>query len=69
MRMIRREGRLRPKHNIYHGGTEARRKPKAENDMTNSGEGTGTGSKLLYEELTEKIIGAAIEVHKAIGQG
>ncbi len=31
--------------------------------------GTGTESKFCYEELTEKIIGAAIEVHKAIGPG
>ena len=30
---------------------------------------TETRSKLLYEELTEKIIGAAIEVHKVIGPG
>ncbi len=26
-------------------------------------------SKLRYEELTEQIIGAAIEVHRAIGPG
>ena len=37
--------------------------------MTSSDEGTGTGSKLIYEQLTEKIIGAAIEVHKTIGPG
>ena len=37
--------------------------------MTSSGEGTGTGSKLLYEKLTEQTIGAAIEVHRAIGPG
>ena len=37
--------------------------------MTTSDEGTGTGSKLIYEQLTEKIIGAAIEVHKMIGPG
>ena len=37
--------------------------------MTTSDEGTGTGSKLIYEQLTEKIIGAAIEVHKTIGPG
>ena len=35
--------------------------------MTTSGEGSGT--KLIYEPLTQKIIGAAIEVHKAIGPG
>ena len=29
----------------------------------------GAKSKLRYEELTEQIIGAAIEVHKAIGPG
>jgi GxxExxY protein len=29
----------------------------------------GTGTKLIYEELTEKIIGAAIEVHRALGPG
>jgi GxxExxY protein len=29
----------------------------------------GAKSKLRYEELTEKIIGAAIEVHRAIGPG
>jgi GxxExxY protein len=32
-------------------------------------EGTGTATKLLHEELTEKIIGSAIEVHRAIGPG
>jgi GxxExxY protein len=30
---------------------------------------TETRSKLLQEELTEKIIGAAIEVHRALGPG
>jgi len=35
--------------------------------MTTSGEGTGT--KLIHENLTEQIIGAAIEVHKFIGPG
>jgi GxxExxY protein len=30
---------------------------------------TETRSKLLYEDLTEKIIGAAIEVHRALGPG
>src|SRR5215467_11814460 len=29
----------------------------------------GAKSKLRYEELTEQIIGAAIEVHRAIGPG
>src|SRR5690348_8394899 len=29
----------------------------------------GTGTKLIYEELTEKIIGAAIEVHRCLGPG
>jgi GxxExxY protein len=32
-------------------------------------EGTGTGKKLIHEELTEKIIGAAIEVHRVLGPG
>jgi GxxExxY protein len=32
-------------------------------------EGSGTGKKLIYEELTEKIIGAAIEVHRVLGPG
>jgi GxxExxY protein len=32
-------------------------------------DGTGTGRKLIHQELTEQIIGAAIEVHKAIGPG
>ena len=32
-------------------------------------ESTGTGTKLRFEELTEQIIGAAIEVHKALGPG
>lgn len=32
-------------------------------------EGAGTGRKLIYQELTEQIIGAAIEVHKAKGPG
>jgi GxxExxY protein len=31
--------------------------------------GTETRSKLLHEDLTEKIIGAAIEVHRALGPG
>jgi len=31
-------------------------------------EGAGTGRKLIYQELTEQIIGA-IEVHRAIGPG
>jgi GxxExxY protein len=30
---------------------------------------TEARSKLLYEDLTEKIIGAAIEVHRALGPG
>jgi GxxExxY protein len=30
---------------------------------------TETRSKLLHEELTEQIIGAAIEVHRALGPG
>ena len=30
---------------------------------------TETRSKLLHEELTEKVIGAAIEVHRALGPG
>jgi len=30
---------------------------------------TETRSKLLHEELTERIIGAAIEVHRALGPG
>jgi GxxExxY protein len=30
---------------------------------------TEARSKLLHEELTEKIIGAAIEVHRALGPG
>ena len=30
---------------------------------------SGSGTQLIYEELTEQIIGAAIEVHKAIGPG
>jgi GxxExxY protein len=32
-------------------------------------EATGTGGKLIYQELTEQIIGGAIEVHRAIGPG
>ena len=32
-------------------------------------EGSGTGAKLKHEELTEKIIGAAIEVHRVLGPG
>lgn len=32
-------------------------------------EGAGTGTKLKSEELTEKIIGAAIEVHRVLGPG
>ena len=35
-----------------------------------SGDGqAGTTRKLIHEDLTEQIIGAAIEVHKAIGPG
>jgi GxxExxY protein len=34
-----------------------------------SGEGPGSGTRLIYEELTEQIIGAAIEVHKTVGPG
>jgi GxxExxY protein len=30
---------------------------------------TETRSKLLHEELTEKVIGAAIEVHRTLGPG
>ena len=37
--------------------------------MTVSGEGTGSGTELIYAQLTEQIIGAAIEVHKIIGPG
>jgi GxxExxY protein len=29
----------------------------------------GTSTKLIHEELTENVIGAAIEVHKALGPG
>jgi GxxExxY protein len=36
--------------------------------MTEDGN-AGHGGKLIYHELTEQIIGAAIEVHKAIGPG
>jgi len=32
-------------------------------------EAAGAGLKLRYEELTEKILGAAIEVHKSLGPG
>jgi len=35
----------------------------------NEGNGTATQPKLIYETLTEQIIGAAIEVHKALGPG
>lgn len=30
---------------------------------------SGSGTKLIYEELTKQIIGAAIEVHKGVGPG
>jgi GxxExxY protein len=36
--------------------------------MLNHGD-TETRSKLLHEELTERVIGAAIEVHRALGPG
>jgi GxxExxY protein len=32
-------------------------------------QGTAVAPKLRYEELTERILGAAIEVHKALGPG
>jgi GxxExxY protein len=31
--------------------------------------GTETRSKLLHEQLTESVIGAAVEVHRALGAG
>jgi hypothetical protein len=31
--------------------------------------GTATQRKLIHEELTEQIIGAAIEVHRILGPG
>ena len=31
--------------------------------------GLATGKKLIHEKLTEQIIGAAMEVHKALGPG
>ena len=34
-----------------------------------SNESGGTGKGLILEELTEQIIGAAIEVHKTVGPG
>ena len=37
--------------------------------MTFHHRGTETRSKLVSEELTEKIIGAAIEVHRVLGPG
>ena len=36
--------------------------------MLNHGD-TETRSKLLHENLTEQVIGAAIEVHRALGPG
>ncbi|HEY2392939.1 MAG TPA: GxxExxY protein [Candidatus Angelobacter sp.] len=35
----------------------------------NANSGLGATTKLKHEELTERIIGAAIEVHKALGPG
>jgi GxxExxY protein len=35
----------------------------------NGNSGLGTATKLKHEELTEQIIGAATEVHKALGPG
>lgn len=32
-------------------------------------DGLAVGRKLIYEKLTEQIIGAAMEVHKALGPG
>jgi len=34
-----------------------------------SSAGAGAQGKLIYQELTERIIGAAMEVHKALGPG
>ena len=31
--------------------------------------GTGTQRKLIHEEITDQVIGAAIEVHRALGPG
>ena len=38
-------------------------------NQVNGNSGFGAASKLKHEELTEQIIGAAIEVHKALGPG
>ena len=41
---------------------------KLEETMLHHGD-TETRSKLLHEDLTESVIGAAIEVHRALGPG
>jgi GxxExxY protein len=66
------------KPNTYHGGThrkmitaETRRRGE-ENKIvihTDQDGGVGAQRKLIHEALTEQIIGAAMEVHKALGPG
>jgi GxxExxY protein len=52
---------------IHHGGTETRR--RAREIGVNMEEAAGMAPKLRYEDLTEQILGAAIEVHKSLGPG
>jgi GxxExxY protein len=50
--------------------TEARRHgEKQKNIGVNMAETVGAAPRLRYEELTEQILGAAIEVHKSLGPG
>jgi hypothetical protein len=66
------------KPDTYHGGThrkmitaETRRRGE-ENKIvihTDQDGGVGAQRKLIHEALTEQIIGAAMEVHKALGPG
>lgn len=51
---------------VHHGGTEARSKFRTMLQMSGSVRGI---EMIVGEELTENILGAAIEVHRALGPG
>jgi hypothetical protein len=53
---------------VHRGGAETRREKEIVIRSDQDG-GVGTQRKLIHEVLTEQIIGAAMEVHKALGPG